>query len=55
MAEITVTVEVECNECGTKLEAEFYGLDYLYVDPCKQCLEDARDEGRAEAERKENE
>ena len=63
MPEITVSVpdvtaefDVSCSECGNTLTVKVTDKTSRYpaqveVDPCEKCLEIARAEARAEAER----
>ena len=45
--EVDLDFEVVCNECGEMLDAEFYNGEII-VDPCKKCIEDAKEEGKNE-------
>ena len=45
--EVDLDFEVVCNECGETLDAEFYN-DEIIVDPCKTCLDKAREEAKNE-------
>lgn len=51
--ELTADVDVKCVECGNRLEATMFPRKGLIeVSPCENCLDDAREEGRAEEEAK---
>ena len=45
--EVAIEFGVVCNECGETLDAEFY-KDEIIVDPCKTCLDKAREEAKNE-------
>lgn len=49
MAEITIDMTVDCEKCGSRLKATggnySNGTAYVDAEPCKTCLEEAREEG----------
>ena len=46
-AEVEVEVEIWCGGCGADLCGQStVHRDSITVEPCKKCLEDARQEGR---------
>jgi hypothetical protein len=49
--EVEFTLEVKCETCGYELESEVLAWKdqrTLYVEPCEQCIGEARREGRDE-------
>ena len=52
MPELTLEFEVFCEKCGaamcqncTEGKTTRRGMSFISVEPCKNCLDDARDEG----------
>lgn len=48
MAEISFTIEVRCNECGTRLDSEHTSSRRdeftVEVEPCPKCIRDAKED-----------
>lgn len=42
--EISVEIEVKCNECERSLDAHLYNTE-IHVEPCPDCLEEAEEKG----------
>lgn len=54
--QMSVEFEVICGHCNGGLcrsttVDERHNVPVVIVDPCEKCLEDAKDEGRAEADK----
>jgi len=48
---VTIDIDIECEVCGRPLVADFWKLGgEIQVTPCETCLENAREEGKQEAE-----
>ena len=43
-----LSIEVECDECGTSLEATSPRSGLLLVKPCQKCLDKAYEDGENE-------
>ena len=55
MADIEISLNIRCNECGGSLTYDVGRLERqtdleVAIDPCDACLEKARDEGRKESD-----
>lgn len=53
--EVTVNIELECIDCGNKLNAQFLGStsyheERIVVVPCEKCMAEAKVERRNDAE-----
>ena len=45
--DIDIDFEVDCRQCGSRLDAyftEYNGTNYIEAEPCEECLEEARNE-----------
>lgn len=53
MASLEVTFSVKCDTCKGALRAttssDYRGNQLVYVEPCKYCLDAAKEDGREEA------
>lgn len=49
MAEIEIDIDLICNDCNATLEGNWH-KGQLYIEPCANCLDIAKNKGYEEAE-----
>lgn len=45
MAIFEIDIQVYCSKCDNKLNGDFINDEILNVEPCKNCMKEAYDEG----------